>query len=148
MAWSGWAADCVAGEPQPLDLGVGENALARVFFARPLHAGAGRGHDHVALAQPVEELGQVPVRAVGHDRPVVGDALDQLDDVAALDVVDNPAAPNRQRDVIEDVDGLPPTALAGLLLGVALDEVGGPLFDGVGRTRGPVFLGARPGLEL
>ena len=79
------------------------------------------------------------MRAVGHDRPVVGDALDQLDDVAALDVVDNAAAPNRQHDVIEDVDGLPPAVLARLLLGVALDEVGGPLVDGVGRTRGAAF---------
>ena len=93
------------------------------------------------------ELGQVRVRAIGHDRPVVGDALDQLDDVAALDVVDDAAAPNRQHDVIEDVDGLPPAVLARLLLGVALDEVVGPMVDGIGRTRGPVFLGARPGLE-
>ena len=33
------------------------------------------------------------------------------------------------------VNRLPPAALARLLLGVALDEVGGPLFDGVGRER-------------
>jgi hypothetical protein len=90
-AWSGWA-DCVAGEPQPLDLGVGENAAR---FRSALHAGAGRATSRRA-AQPVEELGQVPVRV--RDRPVVGDALDQLDDAATLDVVDNPAAPNRQRD--------------------------------------------------
>src|SRR5262249_28845380 len=77
-----------------------------------------------------------------------GHALDQLTDVAALDVVDDATTPRGQNDLAEDMLGLRPGFRAGLLLGVSLNEEVRELLDGVAGALGYRLFCLRPGVEL
>jgi hypothetical protein len=90
-----------------------------------------RGRDHVACGEPVEQLAQDREEPVGHHRAVERDLLDELDHVAATDVLYVAAAPGRQRQPIQQLLGLLRRRRASLAPSVERDEVGDPALDAV-----------------
>ena len=90
----------------------------------------------------------MPEGAVRHDRPVLGDPLDQGDDVLALDVVDRAPVPLRQNDLVKDVSGLPLVLRARPFLDVLRDERRRPCLNRVRSDIGGDLGGLGPGVEL
>src|SRR5262249_36660628 len=86
--------------------------------------------------------------AVRHDGPIDGHGLYKLADVAALDVVDGAPAPDRQHDIVEHMDSLPPAVLARLPLRMLLDKLMCERVDGVAGAIGGGLVRLGLGVEL
>src|SRR5262249_4864659 len=115
-----WLRQFVAGVPKTNDLIVIEHALAGLLLGWRGHANGGRGVNDVTRGQPAKKNADRCQGAIGHDGALLSDALHQIDDIAAFDVMDAAFAPCGQDVAAEDALGVYPgcrpcTALAVLL---------------------------------
>ncbi len=88
----------------------------------------------VPPAHPGEPFPHHREDAVGGDRAVFGDAVDQMLDVVLRDLVDGPALPPRQHLLVEIGFGPLPGPVA-LHLAIMLDELLGEILDRIGPGR-------------